>query len=156
MNIFEFMDQAETSVLDSGQGVIYFLTRKGEIVYVGKSTIYASPGRIQWHKGKSRKDFDSFYIYPVLLQNEELFKLEAGLICLINPEYNKDKTKVNFLNVQYAMEQIRLKVFNPSSYIELAKSRYEDLMQISKRTLSDDEIGTQINVPKYIVPLLKD
>jgi len=68
--------------IDPNKGIVYFLLRKGVIVYVGKTT--TSYSRIGEHR--SDKDFDSFSMLEV--SREYLDQTEQKYIKKFMPEYN--------------------------------------------------------------------
>jgi hypothetical protein len=63
---------------------VYFLCRGNTVVYVGQSVSVAS--RIQTH---TDKDFDTAYYLSV--PEEDLNKVEASFIEILQPEYNRNK-----------------------------------------------------------------
>jgi hypothetical protein len=65
--------------------IIYFLTKKDVVVYVGQSSVGVT--RIYHHIVENKKDFDAFS-YIAVDENDDLDTVEAHYIIKFNPIYN--------------------------------------------------------------------
>lgn len=88
------------------KGVIYFLVENDDtIVYVGKSDESNVFGRLAAHK--SDKDFNDFSILKTNLAEQELLRLERGLISLIRPRYNQQLTGLDIDSIEFAISFLK-------------------------------------------------
>lgn len=75
-----------SAALPTANYVVYFLSRNGQIVYIGKSSITRYARRV--YKHSENKDFDRVDVMPVSNSESETLELERGLISMYRPEYN--------------------------------------------------------------------
>jgi len=76
----------EITIQDVGPGV-YFLFKKGELVYIGQSvSVYGRVAHYKNSEGNEHKDFDRVFVLPV--KRESLNQVEAALILTLRPRLN--------------------------------------------------------------------
>ena len=101
-------------VITSG---VYFLYRKGTLVYVGESgNIFERIGK---HIKEKLKDFDEFEYME--LEEIERKEMEAFLINIIRPEYNMRGGNHQLIN------HIQINTSNHKSYIKSKDKEYKDM-----------------------------
>jgi len=75
-----------SAALPTHKYVVYFLSREGEIVYVGKSSIRGYARRVYHHT--KDKQFDQVNVMPVSNSESDALEIERGFISMYRPEYN--------------------------------------------------------------------
>ena len=104
---FEENDKA-IDVTGYPETFVYFLTRRGEVVYVGQTR----KGMARPLSHKYDKDFDGIYIMPC--EENMLDFVESKYIVKYKPEYNKTLNLEYYYSLLKARNTIRRKSNQPS------------------------------------------
>lgn len=100
---------------------VYFLTRRGEVVYVGQT----KKGMARPLAHKYDKDFDGIYIMPCDVKMLDF--VESEYIVKYKPEYNKTVGSENYYSLIKTRNTIRRKCNQQSYTINNLKSDCRDL-----------------------------
>ena len=97
VNLFELSKKSS----DSKKFTVYKGSLGGQIVYIG-TTIQKPSDRFRWHKSNGKK-----FLFEVIKQFEnenEMLDLEFELIKILNPKFNKIKTRKQNFNKKLTLE----------------------------------------------------